>query len=239
MRRGHRHLLAWVLGAACAGPALAGSFGVSPVRLTLAAGRGAVALTVRNTGPEACVIQLDLQAWSQRDGVDVLEPTRELLANPPLFALAPGGVQIVRVGLRGRAPDAQRELAYRLLLKEVPQPATPSDKGLRMALNVSLPVFVLPIAPAAPDLHWSARRTDGPHRTALAAVNSGNAHVQLNGVRLAGGAPAAPAVTGYLLPGQRRAWAIDHDAPVGATLHLVALTDAGELPADAPVAAAP
>ncbi|MDA8656068.1 fimbria/pilus periplasmic chaperone [Luminiphilus sp.] len=79
------------------------------------------ALTVRNDGTEPASLQMEMLNWSQAQGQDVLTPTRELLANPPIFTVPAGGSQLVRVGLR-RAPDGQRELTYRIVLQELPPP---------------------------------------------------------------------------------------------------------------------
>ena len=104
--------------------AKAASFGVSPVRVTLSESQSMGALTVRNDGTEPASLQMEMLNWSQAQGQDVLTPTRELLANPPIFTVPAGGSQLVRVGLR-RAPDGQRELTYRIVLQELPPPQIP------------------------------------------------------------------------------------------------------------------
>src|SRR5262245_29568931 len=118
----HSTPLSRALGAAClvliglqprAG--VAGSFEVNPVRVDLSAAARTSAVTVRNTGSEAVIVQLSVVAWSQEDGRDVYTETKEILATPPIATIPAGGEQIIRAGLR-RAPDAQRELSYRLFL---------------------------------------------------------------------------------------------------------------------------
>ncbi len=214
----------------------AGSFTVNPVRVTLSPDQAVAAITVSNAGAEASVIQLETSRWTQQDGRDVLTPTTEILATPPIFTLPPGGSQIVRVGLR-RAPDAARELTYRLVLREVPPPQ-PIAQGLRVALAISMPVFVVSAHPAFSNLQWQAVRL-GPGRIRLQATNTGNAHVQIGAVELslAGGASpvvvARQSVATYVLPGNTRGWTFKSaaDAPVGSTLRLDASTDAGDVKA--------
>lgn len=215
--------------------AWSGSFQVSPVRATLSPSRAVEALTVRNDGAEPAVIQLEAMSWSQKDGKDLYVPTREIIASPPIFTIAPGGAQVVRIGLR-RAADPQRELAYRLYLQEVPQAPKPGFQGLQVALRLGVPVFVNAIDGAAPKLRWSARRTsDG--KLLLRASNEGTAHIQVANFTLAP-AQGAPFPTqhpaAYLLPGQSREWPLKLPAtpPLGASLKLVAQTDAGEAKAD-------
>ena len=220
--------------AMCIGLAEAGAFAVNPVRLSLSKGRTASALTVQNQGVEAAVIQLESMAWSQQDGADVLVPTQDLIATPPIFRLAAGGSQIVRVGLRGPPPDARREGSYRLVLKEVPPPPPPDTQGIRVALQISLPVFTEP-ATAMPALRWEARYREGQLR--LSAFNDGNLHVQVIGLGLPGAGRQPEIKPGYVLSGQHRDWLFAADAPGDGLLRLVAQTDAGDVAANVPVIA--
>jgi len=208
---------------------IAGSLTITPVRLTLTAGRTAGVVTLINNGAEATLVQLELVRWSQVDGAERLEPTRELLATPPIFTVPPGGSQVVRVGLRGPAPASSHELSYRLLLQEVPSATAGSSQGVRIALNISMPVFVVPamLQSSAPTLSWRARRIDGG--LLLRADNDGPLHVQLTGLSLAGARPLAQFQGAYVLPGAYREWKVSQDAAPGTLLQWVAQTDAGEL----------
>ena len=98
----------------------AGSFQVGPVSATLTADQPVAALTVRNTGGAPAVIQLEAMAWSQAAGKDTYVPTSDILATPPIFTVAPGASQVIRVG--SRAPGVQEERAERLFLREGPPP---------------------------------------------------------------------------------------------------------------------
>lgn len=215
-----------------AGAASAGSFQVNPVRAALSPSQPIGALTVSNTGAEPAVMQLEVLSWSQQEGQDVYSPTREILATPPIFTVPAGGSQVVRVGLR-RAPDAQRELTYRLFLQEVPPPPKPGFQGLQIALRIGVPVFVAPAAAQPPALSWQAYRTrEGQLEVSL--TNNGGAHVQVANFKLglAGGEDMGiQHIAAYVLAGQTRNWPVkDVKAPPpGAAVHLFAQTDAGEL----------
>lgn len=209
-----RHAIAAVAGLAAlfALPgAAAGTFTISPLRVDFTGTSGTAALNVRNEEAVPVVVQAEGLSWSQEGGKDVLAPSRDLLISPAVFTLAPGGSQLVRVALR-RAPDATRELAYRMTLQEVPQAASPDFNGLQVALRLSVPVFVAPVAPAAPEVTWSARReADG--RTVLAAHNGGSAHAQIHRfvLQTADGARTLFEQPGlaYVLPDANRLWTID------------------------------
>jgi fimbrial chaperone protein len=210
----------------------AGSFAVNPVRATLSAKQPVGSLVVQNNGSEPTVVQLETVSWAQHDGKDVYEPTKEILATPPIFTIPAGGSQIVRVGIR-RAAEPGRELTYRLFLQEVPQ--TKSDlQGLRVVLRVGIPVFVLPATTSSPSLKWQAMRTsDGALRVRV--TNSGNAHIQLARSKLMTGgntrALVQQDVPAYVLAGQTREWLykVNPLPASGVPLRVAAQTDLGDM----------
>ena len=216
----------------------AATIGVSPVRATLSANQKIEAITVRNNGTEPMSMQLEVMNWSQQDGNDVFTPTRELLVNPPIFTVPPGESQLIRAGLR-RAPDASRELTYRIFMQELPPPPDPDFMGTKMLMRVSLPVFVLPALSAKPDLLWKATRTpNGALKISLS--NLGGVHIQIANFSLSKPDSAQPWITQqtstYVLNGQSHDWELPVNAespapPPGTTLHLFAQTDAGDMEA--------
>src|SRR6202140_4151365 len=153
-------------------PVMAGALSVTPIRIELSSAQRSVALTVRNDGDQPTVVQAQLVAWSQADNDDRLEPTIDVLASPPIFTVAPGASQVLRIALR-TAPDAVRERSYRVLVTEVPGKPDPAFTGAQFALKISLPIFVAAsTAKTTPKLEWSGVRT-GKGDLALTAVNSG------------------------------------------------------------------
>ena len=70
---------------ALANAALAGNFQVSPVRLELSANATSAALTVRNEGSEAVVVQMTVLKWTQGDNADRYDATTEALVTPPII----------------------------------------------------------------------------------------------------------------------------------------------------------
>jgi fimbrial chaperone protein len=193
-------------------PAHAGTFSISPLRVELSSGSQTGALTIRNQDAAPVVVQAEAVLWQQSDGLDQLTPTRDVLVSPAVFTVPGSGSQLVRVALRVPS-DAQRELSYRVILTEVPQQASPDFTGLNVALRLSLPVFVAPVAAAKPLLEWSATRgADGT--ISLTARNAGNAHDRILTFSAAPSTDSASAITqdvaAYLLPGQARTWTLDN-----------------------------
>lgn len=213
----------------------AGSFTVNPVRLTLSATEPVAAVTVKNVGDEATVIQLETSSWTQHDGQDVLESTTDLLATPPILTVPPGASRIVRVGLR-RPADPQRELTYRMFLREVPPPQ-PVAQGLRVALLISMPIFVAPPHMPGPQVEWRAiRMHDG--NIQLQARNTGRAHIQLGQLQIVQAANGADVATrnmaDYVLPDNGREWTITTKSapPAGTLLSVTSLADIGTVKAN-------
>src|ERR1700722_183955 len=235
---------------ACAIDAVnAGSFEVTPLRVSLSATQRVAALSLRNVNSDPVVVQVDVVAWSQAKGEDVFAPTREVLATPPIFTVPPGGTQLIRVGLR-RAPDALHELSYRIFLTEIPPPVKADATGLQETLRFSIPVFV-PRATSAADrggkdderavpvsLTWRVTKTASNY-LAVVATNQGNSHVQVIDFTLAVAGNTQPLATTkvpeYVLPGQQsRPWSIATDAHVasGTPLHVTSHTDSGDIAGD-------
>jgi fimbrial chaperone protein len=228
---------------ATAAPAVAGTFSISPIRVELSAQQRTEALTVRNEESKEVVVQAQAMTWTQSDGHDVLNETHDVIVTPPVFTLAANSQQIVRVAVRA-APDAKRELNYRLILQEVPQAAAKNFAGLQVALRLSLPIFVAAQSKSSPDLTWaSSWQTDGSLQ--ITAKNQGTAHAQIiDFTVLPKDAPAASAtmrnsVVKYVLPGATVTWSLQPPAdPQQATslkqsaLTLHGASDQGEISAD-------
>lgn len=190
-------------------PVSAGQFSVNPVRVQLTPDSRIAVMRVTNQDSAPVTLQLKTLAWSQPDNTDVLADTRDFLATPPLFTLAPGQEQIVRVGLR-HTPSSSIEQPYRLIFEEVLPPAEAGFQGLRVALNISIPVFVTTTEKTAASPIWSLRRQG--KGVVLHVNNRGTAHMQLRGITLHTPPLTQPAaqIEGnfYVLPGQSRHWPV-------------------------------
>jgi fimbrial chaperone protein len=190
-------------------PALAGNFSISPIRLDLSASAQTAALTVRNNDGEV-LVQAQVLLWEQHAGEDRLTPTRDLLVSPAVFTVPKDGSQLVRVALRGAPSDPARELSYRLILQEVPQPANPDFSGMQVALRLSIPIFVANAEATGPALAWSAATSgDG---LIITAQNAGDVHARILGFSIApaldDGAALSQPVATYILPGQTQSWTL-------------------------------
>lgn len=190
--------LQFTLALALAGslPASAGSLAIAPLRVSLSSAAGIASVTVTNNGREEALVQAETYAWSQSAGENKLSPTQDVVAVPPIFRLAPGAQQRIRVGLTRAFTDAS-EQTFRLTVTEVPTVTAPGV--IAVAIRHSLPVFVLPPTPVAPDLGVKPGTPGG-----LEIVNRGTRHLRILRWRLRddrGNVMAEDEGPGYLLAG--------------------------------------
>jgi fimbrial chaperone protein len=184
-------------------PALAGTLRVDPVRLEISPDRRTATVTVRNEEQTPVTIRVYALTWDQVDGEDRYGETDAIIASPPIFTIAPGATQLLRVGLR--TPSAGGR-AYRIIVEEVP---AASPGGIQVALRLNLPLFAMMQAGAPGDLSWSAsRQANGSW--SLEAVNRGARYVRLepSDVAAATGIAEDSTAFGVVLPNSRRRWMI-------------------------------
>lgn len=164
------------------GAAGAQGFGFAPTAMNVnTAGPLNTETTMVNTTRTAAKFTVLVRAWAMKDGETVLSETRDLIVNPTTFTIAPGGSQVIRVGLRKKPGD--QELTYRIFVQQAPLEGSmeqiTSDLGdgrtakLDLAIAFSLPVYV-----AAPNAKAAVAHTvsrDGKDLL-LEMRNSGNRH---------------------------------------------------------------
>jgi fimbrial chaperone protein len=230
-----RKALPTLLLVAAAAACQAGSIQLTPVRVNLSNAAKVAVLTAHNTGSEESVMQVTLNKWTLEGQTYAYQQSQELVVTPVTFRLAAGAQQIVRIGLTDNAP-AEREGAYRLLVEEVPPPASTTVTGTRMVIRHDLPVFVTPLQASKAALDVSVQCN--AKGAALKLTNIGNVHMQLRSVAVIN--PTANDVLwhaenfDYLLPDAQRSWELAlKSLPATAKNVLVTtLTDQGTFTTD-------
>jgi fimbrial chaperone protein len=203
----YRLLAAAAFALAAGVPAAAASLQISPVLINLRASQAAGGINLQNQGERPLYGQVRVYAWEQRGGEDILTPTDELVASPPIMEVAPKSSQTIRLVRRGGAvPGPER--AYRLLIDEIPRGDEPGS-GVAIRLQYSVPVFVAPAdAAAAPALVWTVVRRDNAWMLEL--KNGGGLHAQVGAATLVDGTgkeyELSRGLLGYALAGRERAW---------------------------------
>jgi fimbrial chaperone protein len=204
-------------------PAVAGSFRIDPVNLVVPHGRSSAELRLTNLAGSAAAVRVTALRWTQRDGADLYETTSDIIASPPMFAVAPGGSQLIRFGFRRRVPGA----AYRINVEEIPGPAA-QGTGIRVALKIDLPLYVGTEENAPPRLVWALQRAaDGAF--VAESRNEGGTPAQVSSVEAldqAGRRLARSVERGVVLPGSMRRWRLGRAGGQAATI--IVTTPSGE-----------
>jgi fimbrial chaperone protein len=238
-----RAVFAWALlvaGVLSVSPTHAGDLQVAPISIEIPAQEQAQTLTLSNSGDRMLRAQVRVMAWSQAGGSDDLQPTRLLLASPPIVEIAPHAQHIVRIVRPDPAPAA-RELAYRLIVDELPDPELADTSGLKLLLRYSIPVFVLPpgVVPALsrtgtiPPTDLS-RISAHLHEGVLDIANAGTTRLKISGVAWVNPDGSRitlnPGLLGYVLAGQEMQWpmALPSTAKPGGSLRAHFNGDADE-----------
>ena len=204
-------------------PAFAGTLQVNPVLLEINAGRRTATVTLRNEEATPVTIRAYALDWRQTGGDEAYGETSAVIVSPPIFTVAPGATQLIRVGLR--SPSAA-PAAYRLIVEEVPE-AQPSQ-GIRVALRLNLPLYASVDAGPFSALRWAAwREADG--NWMLEATNGGQGYVRIDpavaqnaiGVRI-----PDHVNLGTVLPGAVRRWRIGTQIEVSDTARFRTITRA-------------
>lgn len=216
-------------------PAAAATLDIAPVSHELTAARPALSMTVTNRGDAPVALQVRGFVWDQDSGEDRLLPAAEVLVSPPIFSIAPGQSQVLRALVQGAV--SERERSYRLLIDELP--AEGERSAVRMALRLSVPVFVKPAVEQPARLAWTLAADGRSIRVANLGGSRQRVH-RLELLRADCQRLAASASGPYVLAGAQRRWTLDEDArslKPGETLRVSALTDAGRI--EVPLVVAP
>lgn len=215
---------------------VAGSLHVKPTTISLSPGQSASVMTVTNAGDTPMDVQVRVVEWGQVRNAEDLKATQKLVASPPRVRLAPKSSQSVRI-VRVAKQAVTKEESYRLLVDEVVDPRGTPGVGVAMQIRYSVPVFVLPAAPAAGAVKVTA--TSNRDTLSLNATNAGGLHAQLADVSVENAAGAVTPVTrgllGYVLPGASREWRLTipaNAAANGRPVRMRALVNGQELAVD-------
>ena len=191
---------------------------VRPVNIQLKAPAATSKLVLTNRGRTPITAQVRLFRWTQKNGRDVLERTRMVVASPPLLKMRPGREYIVRIVRLAKIP-VRGEEAYRLLVDEIPQKKL-KGSGVVFALRYSIPVFFQQPGATPPKVSWQAFSRKG--RLILRATNAGQLHERIVGLKLTlpGGRTKTlyPGLAGYVLGNSVRQWVARVSIRKGATL---------------------
>jgi fimbrial chaperone protein len=217
----------------CAMPQAA-SLQAAPVLVEVPAPGATATLKLRNEGAKPLDAQIRIFEWTQVDGEDVLKPTNDVAASPPIASLQPNADYTVRV-VRTKKEPAMKEEAYRLLIDELPGPAT-GQTAVNIALRYSIPVFFTVPGGAAPKLSWTLQQR--ANKPVLVASNIGDRRIRLSKLKVTDGKGAVAnfgdGLAGYVLSHASKNFAVPASAKGFGAGGLASISAQGDLgPIDA------
>lgn len=198
--------------------AWAGQMSVRPVLIQVPAPGAVATLTLGNLGDKRTTLQVRLFRWTQKNGRDVLSPTRAVVASPPLLRIAPKRENVIRIVRVSKAPIKGEE-SYRLVVDEIPERKKVQGLGVIIAVRYSIPVFFFEPGTSRPKISWSARRRG--RSLILTARNTGGRYERIVGLRISSGGRTqtiTKGLAGYVLGNSTRQWRLRVKIPVRGTI---------------------
>ena len=123
--------------------AQAAALRLAPILLDLRAGTATSTLRVWNEDSKPVWVQVRVFRWTQVNGKDVLETTRDVVVSPPMSALAPGSENLIRVVRVTQRPLEIRE-SYRLIVDQLPDPGERRPGTVNVLVRHALPLHFSP-----------------------------------------------------------------------------------------------
>ena len=179
---------AWLL--AAPPPTFAAGFDARPVTIETRGGNVA-SITMTNPGDRKIYLQNSVHEWRQDpSGRDVLSESAAAIISPPGMWIQPGATYNLRIQL---PPASDRELAFRVILQQLPDKSEIQAGRIVFAVTQSLPAFAEPAQPTPALLR--ARLIDPRH---LLISNEGGRRARLADIK-ADGQMVGPGLVGYAL----------------------------------------
>ncbi len=208
--------------------ALAASLSVSPTLVDQPAPASTASVTVQTQGNDPVRVQVRLFRWVQIDGKDRLEPTRDVVASPPLLKIAPGMDYTVRVVRTVKRPVAGEE-SYRLLVDQLPEPKDRKANQITLVIRHSIPVFFRAGDADPPAIGWGVAHTK--QGLVLTARNDGDRRFKLTNlvVKAASGKVLRriDGLAGYVLAHSSMSWALTGQAAAGSAVEIAGQGEGG------------
>lgn len=154
---------------------------ITPVSVHFAEGEKIETLTFKNKGDDSITLQAQFFLWSQKDGQNIYQPTKDVFASPTMFTLKPGEKQLLRVALRNSAKvSATQQQTYRVFFTQIlpRQVKQVAPEQVNTKLKISLPIF-LDIEAKNEKMELTAKESH--HQVIL--TNAGNVTRLINQIR--------------------------------------------------------
>jgi fimbrial chaperone protein len=186
---------------------------VAPVLVEVPTPAVTATLKLHNEGTKPLDAQIRIFRWTQVDGADSLTPTDDVAASPPAASLRPSTEYTVRIVRTSKEPVVKEE-SYRLLIDELPGPASGAAATVNIALRYSIPVFFTVPGGAAAKLSWELQQR--ANKPVIVVSNAGDRRIRLANLKFTDGKGAVAnfgdGLAGYVLGRSSR----DFEVPANA-----------------------
>jgi fimbrial chaperone protein len=200
---------------------------VAPILIELNTQQPAAQMWLSNTSDQPLQAQVRLYHWQQTDGNDILTPTQDLVASPPMLHIpskTTSLVRIIKISEKANTPSLS-EQSYRMIINEIPRRSSKQTKFIDFAAQYSVPVFFYDESQAqlSPDLSFSIIQNG--QQAVLKVSNKGTMHAKLSAVSLTDHkgktTVITPGLLGYVLPNNTMTWNMpSFDEPLNQNLIL-------------------
>lgn len=165
------------------GPAYAGEWRVSPIRMYLGSEAKSGTLSIINEGTGKFQVQMKAFLWEQdAEGKDRYTESNDLVFFPKMMIFTKPEERILRTGIK--APPAGKEKTYRLFIEEIPEARKPGGTNVAIAIRFGVPIFVKPLKEEVKGEISAMELGKGEFRVTV--KNSGNVHFVINSLEVKG-----------------------------------------------------
>lgn len=210
----------------------AASLRATPTNLNMIAPTSAGVLTLTNEAKRPINVQIRVFRWTQKGGVEQLEPTNDVVVSPPSTTLAGNKDYAVRVVRVTKKPVVGEE-SYRVLVDELPNPANRKAGTVTLVVRYSIPIFFRDQDASPAEVSWGISRSKGT--LVLKAKNTGDSRLRLSDLQLTQRGRVVGTrngLVGYVLGGASMQWPIGAKSVSAGTVGLKAQSELGPFDAD-------
>jgi P pilus assembly chaperone PapD len=130
---------AFLLPLAFASGVAAATLRVAPISVELKGGASASSVRVWNDDKTPVRVQARVFRSLEKNGKAVLEPTRDVVASPPMATLKPGTENLIRIVRVSKKPVDHKE-TYRLVIDQLPDAAQVKPGTVKILVRHAIPV---------------------------------------------------------------------------------------------------
>ncbi|USN50724.1 MAG: molecular chaperone [Myxococcales bacterium] len=186
---------------------LHGKIAISPTKIDLSPKNSIQEMSLENKGNEDVFFEASLKRWSQKNGQDIYEDTKDILILPVTAKISAQSKQKFRIILSTKA-DLQKEASYRVYFNQISNNKK-NKNGFIFNLKISIPLFIYADNFKFDEqLQWKAIIQKDKKQIELTLSNNSNKHIVLENLTTTNISPMSFKELRYILPGSFYSWEI-------------------------------